>query len=253
MKKKLLPLLVAMLLLCDVALAYTDITQNGIIDIRDAVLTLGEYPDFLADYADVNGDGIVNEMDAARIADFLTGKYVPEALSAACAADKTEIAFGESLCVSVATQGGFGKCEYRTVFVDESGAEIPLSDWTTEAVQTLSVEAEGIYTLRVTARDAAGETVSCTGGTVAVYPVKTAQNGDFTYAVFSGGARIVKWLKPDSTSATIPATLEGAPVTEIGEGAFQGMELLASVSLPNSIAVIGKCAFKGCGMLTTMN
>ena len=53
------------------------------------------------------------------------------------------------------------------------------------------------------------------------------------------------------TVVTVPAEIDGLPVTEIGEGAFSGASI-TSVTLPASVEEIGWFAFSGCSRLTTL-
>lgn len=53
------------------------------------------------------------------------------------------------------------------------------------------------------------------------------------------------------TEAIIPETIDGVPVTAIGNGAFQcPVCRLRNVSIPNSVTSIGDCAFYCCDSLT---
>lgn len=45
---------------------------------------------------------------------------------------------------------------------------------------------------------------------------------------------------------TIPASIDGHPVTAIGSGAFSGRSDLTSVTIPSGVTVIGDYAFEGC-------
>lgn len=53
-------------------------------------------------------------------------------------------------------------------------------------------------------------------------------------------------------NVTIPATLNGLPVTRIGDYAFGENEDLVSVVIPNSVTVVEDSAFDGCYNLTTI-
>lgn len=75
---------------------------------------------------------------------------------------------------------------------------------------------------------------------------------EFTYIVSNGEVEISAYLG-NAESVTVPSTLEGYPVTAIGDDAFAGNETLKHVTLPDSIKVIGKRAFKGCTALTSMD
>ena len=55
-----------------------------------------------------------------------------------------------------------------------------------------------------------------------------------------------------AASITVLSEVEGMSVIEIGQGAFKDKSFIQSVSLPNSIQVIGKEAFKNCSNLHEM-
>lgn len=75
-----------------------------------------------------------------------------------------------------------------------------------------------------------------------------ATYGDLTYAI-SGGKVTITGCNRSATAVTIPGTLEGYPVTEIGDEAFSSCHSLTAVMLPESIKVIGNEAFFGCNNL----
>jgi hypothetical protein len=50
----------------------------------------------------------------------------------------------------------------------------------------------------------------------------------------------------------IPATINGLPVTRIGNYAFQGKTSVTSVTIPNSVTSIGYAAFYYCTSLTNV-
>ena len=53
-------------------------------------------------------------------------------------------------------------------------------------------------------------------------------------------------------SISIPAELDGLPVREIADSAFAGNASLYSVSLPDTVSVIGKSAFRNCRSLVSV-
>jgi len=55
-----------------------------------------------------------------------------------------------------------------------------------------------------------------------------------------------------SGALTIPATIEGNPVTSIGESAFNGCISLTSITIGNSVTSIGEAAFAYCDILTSI-
>jgi len=59
-------------------------------------------------------------------------------------------------------------------------------------------------------------------------------------------------MKPH-TNVTIPASVEGRPVTAIGENAFANCTTLISVSIPDSVKSIGDSAFYKCTNLATVD
>jgi hypothetical protein len=50
----------------------------------------------------------------------------------------------------------------------------------------------------------------------------------------------------------IPASIDSAPVTAIGENTFLGRSSLLSVTIPNSVTSVGSQAFRGCTSLTSV-
>ena len=74
-------------------------------------------------------------------------------------------------------------------------------------------------------------------------------SGDYTYRLFENGeAQIVRYNGHDST-VTVPPTLDGHPVTAIGDNAFfyhSGKYGINSITLPDSITSIGNYAFSDC-------
>lgn len=81
-----------------------------------------------------------------------------------------------------------------------------------------------------------------------------AENSDFSFALDStGNGYVVTGYTGTDAEITVPAWYMGKPVTEVGEGAFQGNTTITTVTLPNTITVIGVAGFKGCTSLTTIN
>ncbi len=102
---------------------------------------------------------------------------------------------------------------------------------------------------------------------------------NFKYQVNEAGMYEIIGYIPTSTdlvTVTVPASIEGRPVTGIGESAFKasqylqgivlpasityvadyafwGCQYLTSVTLPDSIVTLGKAAFQDCMALTTVN
>ena len=67
----------------------------------------------------------------------------------------------------------------------------------------------------------------------------------------SGDHYIITGCDKSAVSVEIPSDIDGIPVTEIAENAFQDCGLLESVTIPESITKIGNRAFSGCSSLTS--
>jgi hypothetical protein len=82
-------------------------------------------------------------------------------------------------------------------------------------------------------------------------PAQAAQFGDFQYTSTGTAVNITKYTGPGG-AVTIPDTIQGMPVTSIGEYAFNGCTGLTSVVIPDSVTSIGDQAFFGCTGLTSI-
>lgn len=71
-----------------------------------------------------------------------------------------------------------------------------------------------------------------------------------TYEIVDGSVRILRCDFTACGRLIIPASIEGYPVTAIGDGAFSGCEKLISITIPDSVTGIGDGAFEGCTGLT---
>lgn len=67
-----------------------------------------------------------------------------------------------------------------------------------------------------------------------------------------GNAYSVTGYTGKDTNIVVPDLYMGMPVTEIGDGAFQGNKSLTEVSLPSCITRIGVAGFKGCTALAVI-
>ena len=78
-------------------------------------------------------------------------------------------------------------------------------------------------------------------------------SGDLKFSLNSDGSSYtVAAANSSITTANIPSTFKGKPVTSIGDDAFSGCSKLTSVSIPNSVTSIGGWAFYGCSKLTSV-
>ncbi len=71
----------------------------------------------------------------------------------------------------------------------------------------------------------------------------------FVVNLYKSYAEIAEY-KGKETIVTVPDAFMGIPVKLIGEYAFFENETLTSITLPDSLIVIGKSAFQGCSALT---
>jgi hypothetical protein len=73
----------------------------------------------------------------------------------------------------------------------------------------------------------------------------------FEYTVENGAVTITKYTGPGG-DVVIPGTIEGLPVTSIGNWAFSDCTGLTSVTIPDSVIIIGREGFSGCTGLTSV-
>ncbi len=84
-------------------------------------------------------------------------------------------------------------------------------------------------------------------------PASAKTCGDLYYTVNNGEVTITRCKEYASGVLNIPKTIEGCPVTSIGESAFANCEELTSVTIPDTVTSIGKNAFDCCYSLTSVN
>jgi len=74
----------------------------------------------------------------------------------------------------------------------------------------------------------------------------------FTYTLEKGKAIITGYEDTISGAVTVPWEINGYPVTEIAEGAFEGCSDITSLLIPSSVVKIGADAFKGCSAVANL-
>lgn len=77
------------------------------------------------------------------------------------------------------------------------------------------------------------------------------QFGNFTYSETSTAITIVRYPQNLGGSVTVPSSINGKPVTQIGQFAFGSCRYITSLTLPTSVQTLGGGAFDGCSGLTT--
>ncbi|MBP5622144.1 MAG: leucine-rich repeat domain-containing protein [Thermoguttaceae bacterium] len=75
--------------------------------------------------------------------------------------------------------------------------------------------------------------------------------GDFSYCAYEDGVVIAKYNGEDS-EVEIPATINDAPVVEIGRDAFSFSDTIQEIVVPENVQAIGTYAFLNCSELETV-
>ena len=88
---------------------------------------------------------------------------------------------------------------------------------------------------------------------LAIFTVSTGtvRAQDYTYITNNGTITITKYTGSGG-DVTIPDTINGLPVTSIGDSAFSDCTSLTSITMPNSVTEIGDGAFVRCSGLTNV-
>lgn len=80
---------------------------------------------------------------------------------------------------------------------------------------------------------------------------KVTEDG-FEYEIVENAVTITKY-SGDASEITLPSSIENLPVTKVGERAFEEINSLSEVTIPDSVITIGANAFEGCGSLVVVN
>ena len=146
---------------------------------------------------------------------------------------------GEDLTVTWTAAGGATKYQLLLTTPDGTAALLGETAALNYTVPGLKLLQPGDYTI----------TIKALSGNTELESVNKAftVTGDFVFAVRddSTGMVVVKYNGTAST-LTVPNTVAGLPVVEIGAQAFEGNTKLKSVTLPATIEIIGRRAFAEC-------
>jgi len=146
---------------------------------------------------------------------------------------------GEDLTVTWTAAGGAAKYQLLLTTPDGTAALLGETAALNYTVPGLKLLQPGDYTI----------TIKALSGNTELESVNKAftVTGDFVFAVRddSTGIVVVKYNGTAST-LTVPNTVAGLPVVEIGAQAFESNTKLKSVTLPATIEIIGRRAFAEC-------
>ena len=146
---------------------------------------------------------------------------------------------GEDLTVTWTAAGGATKYQLLLTAPDGTAALLGETAALNYTVPGLKLLQPGDYAI----------TIKALSGNTELESVNKAftVTGDFVFAVRddSTGIVVVKYNGTAST-LTVPNTVAGLPVVEIGAQAFEGNTKLKSVTLPATIEIIGRRAFAEC-------
>ncbi|OUV18835.1 MAG: hypothetical protein CBC46_00670, partial [Verrucomicrobiaceae bacterium TMED86] len=88
---------------------------------------------------------------------------------------------------------------------------------------------------------------------LAFLPLHAASLDDLTYTTTDGKVTITDCRFAATGELVIPATIEGNPVTSIGDSAFAECTNLTSITIPESVNSIGNLVFVSCRSLESIN
>ena len=146
---------------------------------------------------------------------------------------------GEDLTVTWTAAGSATKYQLLLTTPDGTAALLGETAALNYTVPGLKLLQPGDYTI----------TIKALSGNTELESVNKAftVTGDFVFAVRddSTGIVVVKY-KGTASTLTVPNTVAGLPVVEIGAQAFEGNTKLKSVTLPATIEIIGRRAFAEC-------
>ena len=82
---------------------------------------------------------------------------------------------------------------------------------------------------------------------------QTYTSGDWTYTLNASNEATITGYSGAGGALTIPSSLDGSSVSDIGPHAFKDRTGLTSVNIPDSVTSVGMAAFYGCTGLTSVS
>ena len=127
-------------------------------------------------------------------------------------------------------------------YSDNSTQEVTVTEANVTGFNSTVIATDQVLTINVDGKTA----------TYTVQIVEATGATDYTYTVTNGQAQITGYTGAGG-DIVIPSSLDGVPVTSIGDNAFYSCTGITSISLPSTLTSIGAYAFKGCKYLVSMN
>lgn len=79
------------------------------------------------------------------------------------------------------------------------------------------------------------------------------QSGDFEYTLLEDGTAVIRRYAGSASALTIPDTLDGRPVSAVGDFALSGTPGLTGLTIPEGVQRIGAYAFAACDKLVSLD
>lgn len=93
-------------------------------------------------------------------------------------------------------------------------------------------------------------------GVFSSFPASAEENEkvyeDLNYTISESGEAVITNCFQNATECTVPEEIDGAPVTEIADSAFSECYFLETVTVPDSVKIIGRQAFSACSKLKSI-
>ncbi len=222
--------------------SYTSLSGYKTATLRFSVKAVHNNRQYRCVVTDSNGNSVTSEAATLRLDIPLEITTQPESVT---------ISTGEyaTFTVVAAGTGMTYQWQVRTSATADWG-NTSLSGNKTAVLKFKTVNAHDGRQFRCIVTDAAGNTVASDPATLTLLWKKTVDG--VTYQQIDATTCKVVSYTGTASSLTIPTTVDGKEVKEIGVEAFMDNTTLTSICLPNTITVIRARAFKNCTNLSSM-